>query len=204
METLETYFAQQPQRQFTADEYQMMIDAGIIAEDEPVELLEGFLVARASGSPLRNRLIRRLNRHFSRALSDAYEVGVQTSLSLARSVPEPDLSIVRVSEVDTAPQHPRSAVLVIEVSASSLEFDRQKARIYAGAGIPEYWIVNVHERCVEVYLRPDRERAQYASKTVVEAGAVSPKRLRCPPVKLAELFRYRSRQRANGARYPQH
>jgi Uma2 family endonuclease len=77
-------------------------------------------------------------------------------------VPEPDLAVVAGAVDDYQTSHPRTALLVIEVADSSLKQDRlSKARIYAAAGIPEYWIVNLRDEVVEVMRDPDPERARY-------------------------------------------
>lgn len=71
---------------------------------------------------------------------------------------EPDVAVVPGKPGDYRDAHPKTAVLVVEVAQSSLEYDRQvKGLVYAGANIPEYWLVNLEERCVEVYRDPAPE-----------------------------------------------
>ena len=71
------------------------------------------------------------------------------------SEPEPDFAIVTREALLTARRHPNRALLIVEVADSSLEYDRhEKARLYAQAGVPEYWIVNLPQRQLEVYRRP--------------------------------------------------
>jgi Uma2 family endonuclease len=82
------------------------------------------------------------------------------------SVPEPDITVVSGAPRDYLKQHPSAAHLVVEVAASSLAQDRlTKAPIYAAAGIPEYWIVNLRREQLEVYRSPDPAARRY---TVVE------------------------------------
>ncbi|WP_295440623.1 Uma2 family endonuclease [uncultured Thiodictyon sp.] len=82
-----------------------------------------------------------------------------------RSEPEPDLCVVPGVPRDYANSHPTQALLVIEVSDSTLEYDRTaKAAAYARNGIPEYWILNVRGRVLEVLTRPGPHG--YAFKTV--------------------------------------
>ena len=86
-------------------------------------------------------------------------------------VVEPDLAMVRASDAPLEGPHPRSALLVIEVAGDSLRFDRQSKRVlYAGAGIPEYWIVNLAEAAIEAHSDPDPATGLYRSSAVVRAG----------------------------------
>ena len=86
-------------------------------------------------------------------------------------VVEPDLAMVRASDAPLEGPHPRGALLVIEVAGDSLRFDRQSKRVlYAGAGIPEYWIVNLAEAAIEAHSDPDPATGLYRSSAVVRAG----------------------------------
>jgi Uma2 family endonuclease len=92
---------------------------------------------------------------------------VRTQLPLAidpSSEPEPDLAVVKGSGRDYIEAHPSSAVLVIEIADTSLEYDRRKGRVYAGSGIPEYWIVNLADRCVEVYRDPSAGAYRFSKR----------------------------------------
>jgi Uma2 family endonuclease len=83
-------------------------------------------------------------------------------LAGAKSAPEPDVALVSGGVADYDVRHPDSALLVVEIADSSLPQDRlTKSRIYAHAGIPEYWIVNLRSRCVEVSCDPDSEHRVY-------------------------------------------
>lgn len=104
-------------------------------------------------------------------------------------MPEPDFLVV-----PRAPrrkkEHPRYGDLVIEVSDSSVRKDRKvKLGIYAQAGVPEYWIVNVAAECIEVYRDPDVETGTYRQTTTVKPGAkLKPADLPGPTIDVAELF----------------
>ena len=88
-----------------------------------------------------------------------------------RSVPEPDVAIVPGRVHDYAKSHPTTALLIVEVAEWSLAQDRiTKAAIYAGAGIPEYWIVNLRADCVEVLRDPEPEAGRYRERAVVGHG----------------------------------
>ena len=91
----------------------------------------------------------------------------------SRSVPEPDLAVVPGRPFDYLTRHPSEALLVVEVADTSLPQDRlTKSRIYAAAGVPEYWILNLRERCLEVFRNPSRERRLYVEIHKVPRGGV--------------------------------
>jgi Uma2 family endonuclease len=160
------------QRRITLDEYHRMVEAGILGEDEHVELVDGVLVAMAPQGRAHARVIQRLTRLLVRTLGDDLEVLPQLPLTLPDdSEPEPDLAVVRAEDAQSGEHHPRTALLVIEVAGDSLRFDRgSKAALYARAGIPEYWIVNLAESTVEVHREADSEAGAYRSNTIVPAG----------------------------------
>jgi Uma2 family endonuclease len=146
------------QRRIKVEEYHRIIAAGILREDEPVQLIDGVLVAMTPQGPPHALVIQRLTRLLIQALGEAFEVRPQLPLTLDDdSEPEPGLAVVRAEDARSRTHHPRTALLVIEVAGESLRLDRQsKAALYARAGIPEYWIVNLAETRVEVHRDPDR------------------------------------------------
>jgi Uma2 family endonuclease len=159
-----------PVRRFTIAEYHRLIDAGIIGEDERVELLEGVIVRMSPQNEAGVRVLTFLMRHLNRTLSDEYQVRPQSPITLpsSGSEPEPDLAVVRAADAPSRLDHPQTALLAIEVSLSSLRFDRKvKARVYARAGIAEYWIVNVKAERVEVFRDPDPEAGAYRTALTV-------------------------------------
>jgi len=104
-----------------------------------------------------------------RRISDRYELRFRLPLAIADdSEPEPDAAIVPAGDYDQA--HPTTALLVIEVADSSLARDRRKAGLYAAAGIPECWIVDLTARVVEVYSAPSA--GGYASQRTAALGEV--------------------------------
>jgi Uma2 family endonuclease len=87
------------------------------------------------------------------------------------SVPEPDVAVVPGTDADYDTQHPTQALLVVEVAASSLPQDRlTKSRIYTAAQVPEYWVVNLRDRCVEVFRDPDAATRLYRDRGVAQSG----------------------------------
>jgi len=149
------------------DDYHRMIDAGVFAEDEHVELIEGVIVGSDPQSPEHARVISRLQK-LLRSIGDEWVVRTQLPLTLARSEPEPDLAICRQADEDAAPRHPTSVALVIEVARDSLQLDRAKAALYAEAQIDEYWVVDVERQQIEVH-REARAGA-YQQRSIARAG----------------------------------
>lgn len=128
-----------------------MVDSGAL-EGEPVELLEGLLVKVMSPQGAEHAaVIARLTRHL--AAAEAW-LHVQLPLEVPPdSVPEPDLALIEGEPVPR--RHPRTAPLVVEVSLSSPQIDRGvKAELYARAGVPTYWLVDVLGKAVEVRTDP--------------------------------------------------
>ena len=108
-------------------------------------------------------------------------------LTLADSEPEPDVAVVRGSEAEFFHAHPSTAELVIEVAVSSAALDRENARLYAEAGVKEYWIVLGVPRQLEVYREP--KGGVYQEKTLVEfSDAVESSSLPGVRVRPADLF----------------
>lgn len=140
----------------TVDEYHRMLEAGILDEDDRVELLEGVIVEVSPQSEAHAKVIIRLTRLLNQSLGDEFEVRPQVPLTLGdRNEPEPDLAVVATIR-STGDRHPSSALLVVEVAGDSLAKDRNlKTALYARASIAEYWIVNLATRAVEVHRTPD-------------------------------------------------
>jgi len=142
-----------------------MARAGVFAEDERVELLEGHIHCVMPRSARHMRAISRLNRHIVPLLGEELSLRVQGPLTLSEdSEPEPDLAVVRAEDEASDERHPSTALLVIEVSEESLAKDRSvKAQLYARARIPECWIVNLRRETVEVYTEPDAGEGRYGT-----------------------------------------
>jgi Uma2 family endonuclease len=152
-------------RRFRVEEYYRMARAGVFAEDERVELLEGKLHLMAPQGARHMRAISRLTKLVAPVLGPALSLRVQGPLTLTQeSEPEPDLAVVRAEDEASDERHPSTALLVIEVSEDSLAKDRGvKAQLYARAGIAEYWIVNLLRQTVEVYTAPEAEEGRYGT-----------------------------------------
>lgn len=133
-------------------EYDRLVASGAF-EAERVELIDGMVMTMPPHGPEHDGTIEILTRLFARALGDRASVRVQCAFAAADDAePEPDIALVPAA--DHRHGHPSQAFLVVEVAVSSAAYDRHKASIYARAGVPEYWIVDVPRGVVEVYLRP--------------------------------------------------
>ena len=140
-------------RRLRRAEYDRMFALGMF-EDERVELLDGILVAMNPQGAPHAEVIRRLTELFVPALLGRARVQMQLPVATSEfSEPEPDLALVPVADYST--DHPTAAFVVVEVADSSLGKDRRlKSRLYAQAGIPEYWIVDLRSRSIEVCRAP--------------------------------------------------
>ncbi len=142
---------------FSVREYHEMIRAGILTEGDPVELLDGWLVPKMTKNPPHCVATYLVRRALERIVPQGWYVDSQGAITLATSEPEPDAAIVRGDPRAYVDRHPspEDVALVVEVADASLHRDRtSKKRLYAQAGIPVYWIVNLVERRVEVYTDP--------------------------------------------------
>jgi Uma2 family endonuclease len=144
-------------RRFTVAEYHRLIDAGILDEDDRVELLEGWIVSKMAHNPPHDSMIDLVYGEVEALLPAGWYLRVQSAITTDDSEPEPDLVAVRGPRGRYAHRHPGPAdvALLVEVADTSLSHDRNfKGPLYARAGIAVYWIVNLPESRVEVYTDP--------------------------------------------------
>ena len=156
----------------SSERYLRLVDEGVLQATDRVELLEGVVVAMSPISPPHAVATEKTAAALRSALGSRAAVRVQQPLHLgSSSVPEPDVAVVPGTHDDYGGGHPTSALLVIEVADSTLVQDRiTKAAIYATAGIPEYWIVNLRDDRVETYRLPDSTAGQYRVCLAVPRG----------------------------------
>jgi Uma2 family endonuclease len=160
------------------DQYHEMIARGILTDDDPVELLEGWLITKMPKNP-HHTLATQLTRDMLAEIIPAgWFINVQEPITTSDSEPEPDVTIVRGNRRDYSERHPRpdEVAFIVEVSDATLQRDRTlKLRLYASAGIAIYWILNLQEQQLEIYTNPIRETEQptYGQRTqyAVEADA---------------------------------
>jgi Uma2 family endonuclease len=165
-------------RRWTVEEYHRMIDAGILTQLDHVELINGEIVCMPPQGPAHSGTTLRSDKYLRQRLGGRADVRVQMPILLTTSEPEPDLAIVRVDERDYCDRHPQpeDIFLVIEISRTSLEFDRTtKANTYAKARILEYWVLDVVGRQVYAMSDPDPEAGKYRSVArLTDTDLVSP------------------------------
>jgi len=157
---------------FNAEDYHRLAETGILAPDARVELIEGAIHDMSPIGPLHSGVTVRLNRFFSLRAKSRWLVLVQDAIRLDNySEPQPDLVLLKPAPDDFVSHHPTpdDVLLLIEIADTSLEFDRtKKLPVYARAGIPEVWIINLQESAIEIYREP--HFTGYEKKTVLRSG----------------------------------
>jgi Uma2 family endonuclease len=134
-----------------------MVESGILTDDDPVELLEGWLVSKMPKNPP-HRLTTRLIREALEGIVPAgWYIDSQEPVTFTDSEPEPDVMIIRGQPRDYLDRHPGpyDLALVVEVADLTLRRDQtDKKRLYARAGVPVYWVVNLPTGRIEIYSDP--------------------------------------------------
>jgi Uma2 family endonuclease len=164
--------------QLSLDQYHEMVRSGVLA-DAPVELLDGWLITKMSKNPPHRISVELLRRRLPRILPPGWDVMQEQPITLDTSEPEPDIVVVRGDQQDYSDRHPGTSEvpLLIEVADTTLDRDRGwKRRLYARAGLPVYWIVNLLARNVEVYSQPARgeDEPDFREMQVYSEGAEVP------------------------------
>ena len=144
------------QKRWTRAEYERFVEMGAFTRDDRIELLEGVLVEKMPQNPPHSFGVLNLEEALKQIFTQGYIVRTQMPLALgADSEPEPDIAVVTGSLRDYLQAHPTTAALVVEIADSSAWIDRKaKSRLYARAGIPEYVILNLPKRRLEVRRNP--------------------------------------------------
>ncbi|MFH1742884.1 MAG: Uma2 family endonuclease [bacterium] len=145
-------------RLFTVEDYHRMGEAGILSEDDRVELLEGEIVQMTPIGSKHAACVRRLAQLLSERVARRAIFSVQDPIRLnEHSEPQPDLTLLEPRPDFFAQDHPRPGeiLLAVEVSDTSADFDRKvKIPLYAQARLPEVWLVDLPTECIEVYRKP--------------------------------------------------
>lgn len=159
-------------KRFTSQEYELIIAAGVIGEDDRVELLEGEIVEMSPIGPSHSSCVVRLTRLLYKLDAPDIIIRVQDPIHLGEfSKPQPDISVVQQRDdlYSTGHPEPEDILLLIEVAESSLTYDREaKLPVYARAGIPEVWIVALLPQTVEVFRSP--RESVYGESAVFRRG----------------------------------
>jgi Uma2 family endonuclease len=180
-------------KRWTRQEYYRLAEEGWF-RGQRVQLIEGEIIQmQAQGHP-HAWAIMKLSRWLHTQYGSDYAIRIQMPLNvLDDSDPEPDAAVI-ASSIDDLHDHPQTAVLVIEVSDSSLQLDRKKTFLYAAAGVKEYWIVDVEHRVVEMYRNPVADKSaprgfRYPAPTIIHATeSISPLSKPQALLKVSELF----------------
>ncbi|HXG01993.1 MAG TPA: Uma2 family endonuclease [Candidatus Binatia bacterium] len=150
---------------FTAEEFHRMAAAGVFTEDDRVELLEGAITVM---SPIGHRhaaVVDFLSERLGEALRRRVLVRVQSPVRLGpHTEPQPDIALLRRAEDYYRSAHPtaRDVWLIVEVADAGVEYDRARVRLYAEAGVPEVWIIDLAGDQIEVYRAPRSGRYEEA------------------------------------------
>jgi Uma2 family endonuclease len=167
----------------TTSIFNRMVATGAL-EGEPVELLEGLLVAVSPHGYEHARVIEELT---ARLASARARLRMQLPLEVVPvSEPEPDLALIE--QPPSRPRHPQTLLLAVEVAVSSQQRDREvKGKLYAGSGVPTYWLVDVPARTIEVYSDPGRQG--YGRCEIYGVGVTVPSPAEgVPDLDVARLF----------------
>lgn len=143
---------------FTVDDYLRMYEAGILTEDDRVELIDGEIIAMSPIGDAHSGCVIRLTMLFTRLVGLAALVSVQNPIRLDNySEPQPDLALLkpRADYYAQAKPTPAGVLLIVEVADSSVQFDRNvKVPLYARAAIPLVWLIDLNAGAVEAYSQP--------------------------------------------------
>jgi hypothetical protein len=161
------------QTRFTSRDYYRMAETGVLKPDARVELLNGQVFDMSPIGPSHGGAVKRLNDFFANLSHGRWLLAVQDPIALDDySEPQPDLMLLERAPDFYEKRHPGpdDVFLLIEVSDSTLAFDREeKLPVYGGAGIREVWIINLPDQTVEIYRDP--QDGGYASTVILRPGS---------------------------------
>jgi Uma2 family endonuclease len=194
MSTIQKSAGVRPKR-WTKDEYYRLGELGFF-HGQRVELIEGRLMVHSPQNYLHANIVNLAQKVLLRVFPAGYDARCQLPIDLGQTTePEPDVSVVVGTLRPLLNGHPTSAVLIVEISDTTLSYDRnRKGSLYARAGIKDYWIVNVTDRQLEVYRDPQPDPTaplgySYRSRTVLRPpDTVSPLELPQTSIAVAELL----------------
>jgi Uma2 family endonuclease len=163
-----------PRRTFTVEDIRLMIEAGVLREDERIELVEGELIMMSAKKVAHELIKSELLVALARAVPNDMYVGVESTVQLADDILlEPDIVVISRDVYKADPKsfaRPRAQdlLVVIEIAVSSLVYDRGvKARLYAQHGIREFWVIDANERVTWIHTLPDAD----GWSSIVKRGA---------------------------------
>ena len=177
-------------------EYGLLIDHGLLDEDDPVELLDGLLLVKEPQRSPHRTAVLLVAKALERGFGEGWFVQTRSPIILDdRSEPEPDVCVVRGSPRDYVAAHPTRPALIVEVAQSGLALARgRKAAAYARAGIADYWILNLSDRVLEVHREPARPGPArrnwgYSAIEALDAdGTIAPLAAPTAAIRVADLL----------------
>lgn len=175
---------------WTREQYHKMGEKGWF-EGRRVELLEGEIYEMSPMNRPHWASVMRVGEELREAFRQGYLISTQLPVAVGGGAePEPDVAVIPGGISDYPDAIPATAILIVEISDTTLRFDRsRKAHAYAQAGIPEYWIVNLNRKQLEVHREPKAERGKYGSVTILtERQSVAPLAAPRKKIKVADLL----------------
>lgn len=178
-------------RRFTLEQYHQMGEAGILGEDDRVELIDGEVVEMTPIGSRHSGCVIRLNRLLLKLCGDDATISPQNPVDLGQhSEPQPDFAVLHPRADSYSSEHPTAAdvLLLVEVADSSADPDRRvKAPLYARSGVPEFWLVNLERETITVYLNPTAKG--YRTARVARRGeAIAPAAFPNRPLAVADIL----------------
>jgi len=159
---------------WTVDQYLGMVDQGYLSEDDKTELLAGNIIYKMAAKKPHDTIIGYVQDYFTEKYFKEHTLRSERGVKLSEtSMPQPDyvVAVYREDKYKRAWPTPPDILLLVEVSDSTLRSDRGlKRELYATAGIKEYWIINIPDRQIELYLNPDAEAGTYSSTGYFKKG----------------------------------
>lgn len=180
-------------RRWTRDEYYKMAELGFF-DGKRVELIEGEIIEMSPMNKPHATAVRVILETLRKVFTQGYVVDSQLPMSFSKqSEPEPDVAVLKGNVRDFMNSHPKTAQLLVEVSDSTLRLDRtKKAALYAQHKIQDYWILNLKDRCLEVYRQPKKDKKlgyiYTESRIFTETDKVSPLAAPEAKIKVADLL----------------
>ncbi len=180
---------------WTREEFYRALETGVLAERR-YELIEGEVVDMPAQKNFHGATVTLVQDTLRDLFGGGYWIRPQLSLDLSPlSVVDPDVAVIVGKAKSCPPANPTTALLVVEVSDTTLSYDRStKASLYARSGIADYWIVNLVDCHLEVYRTPVAEKQQpfgfeYADHQILDPeDEVSPLAMPTSKVKVADLI----------------
>jgi Uma2 family endonuclease len=178
-------------KRWTVADYHRMITSGVLTSDDRVELLDGHVIEMVPQDPPHASTTDEGSDYLKALFAGQAKVRAQLPVTLSNcSEPEPDIAVVRIDNNRYRDRHPNPAdiFLLIEIADATLKRDRtHKAKLYAQANVPEYWIVDVNQRQLIVFRDP--QDGMYQSEAVLTAtDQIAPLAFPDVMIKLQSLF----------------